>query len=265
MLYIEQENEQYCVKAGQFIIIYPEVPHRGFLPCNSPTDFQWVHFYTTGSFHYGRKSLTDVKINRGNPQVYYQKKPFHLSLPKYGTVPEMFRYQLQSLLADISMVKEDKYCHSKKYLKSDMVDFERQLSFTNLIAIIFREYNKASRSNRASEEVRDYLLEHYKENVSITRIAESLSYSASHLIRYFKKDYQLTPLQFVTALRIRDSLSLLKDTDKPIYEIGEEIGFNSSAYFIKQFKSLTGHTPSEFRKAPTYDFRLFPDEYHKDV
>jgi YesN/AraC family two-component response regulator len=41
---------------------------------------------------------------------------------------------------------------------------------------------------------------------------------------------------------------LLIQTDLTVQEIGFKVGYNAPAYFIKQFKSKSGYTPSDYRR-----------------
>lgn len=59
----------------------------------------------------------------------------------------------------------------------------------------------------------------------------------------------MSPLAYLTSLRIEKSQELLLTTQKTIAKIAEESGFLSNEVFIRTFKKETGITPGEFRKA----------------
>ncbi|WP_422836432.1 helix-turn-helix domain-containing protein [Yersinia ruckeri] len=46
-------------------------------------------------------------------------------------------------------------------------------------------------------------------------------------------------------LRMRHALSLIVSSRKNLYSISEEIGYNSTSYFIKNFKDYYGVTPKK--------------------
>ena len=51
-LYMEENNKRYTVDERQFLILLPNRLHKGYKCCDKPTNFFWLHFYTTGSFSY---------------------------------------------------------------------------------------------------------------------------------------------------------------------------------------------------------------------
>ncbi|MDR0543056.1 MAG: response regulator [Dysgonamonadaceae bacterium] len=59
-----------------------------------------------------------------------------------------------------------------------------------------------------------------------------------------------TPNDFIMNIRLKKSLSLLKENPRTsISDIAIQSGFNEPAYFIKRFKKLYGQTPLQYRKS----------------
>ena len=52
--------------------------------------------------------------------------------------------------------------------------------------------------------------------------------------------------------RIKTAKILLTTSNQDISFIGGQVGFNSTAYFIKVFKEATGETPMQYRKSHTF-------------
>jgi YesN/AraC family two-component response regulator len=67
--------------------------------------------------------------------------------------------------------------------------------------------------------------------------------------RYFKKYTKKTFTQFVNEFRIREAIRLIGLGNKSITEISLEVGFNNFSYFNKQFKRVTGKSPSKYKKS----------------
>jgi len=67
--------------------------------------------------------------------------------------------------------------------------------------------------------------------------------------RYFKKYTKKTFTQFVNDFRIRQAIRLIAVGDKSISEIASEVGYNNFSHFNKQFKKVTGETPSKYKKS----------------
>jgi AraC-like DNA-binding protein len=91
------------------------------------------------------------------------------------------------------------------------------------------------------------LNEEYHSLQSLEEIAAHVQLSKYHFGRLFKKSTGLAPMEYVTKVRIEKAIILLRTTDCSIEEIAEQIGYSSSSYFIKVFRSWVGFSPGEFR------------------
>lgn len=99
-----------------------------------------------------------------------------------------------------------------------------------------------------AEKLKKLLLEAYDKEINLKELSNSLGASSHHLERLFKQYNGLTPVQYITKLRINRSLILLDKGDKDILEIAYISGFKSLSNFYKQFKKYTGSAPKEYRK-----------------
>lgn len=93
----------------------------------------------------------------------------------------------------------------------------------------------------------DYLDLHYTENIKLEQISKDLFVSPSTLSHVLKKETGLSPIQYMLQRKIGEAQSLLMDTDLPINEIEENLGFSSSCHFSATFKKYMGISPREFR------------------
>lgn len=250
-LYLAQDGREFVLEAGQYVILYPETQHKGSRVCTEVTRYYWLHFYTEGAFSYTEVRPKAQSIPRANPRTYYKKESFQIIMPRSGTVLLHERKEVEGHWASLSQVHIDKYAGTKRYPSITRSQLEQQAAFLRLLTLLFRPYTQRQEACSAAREMRDYLLVYYKEDYSLEQLSQQFSYSASHLIRTFRKTYGVSPGQYVLQLRIYAALHLLVDTDLPIYCISEEVGFRSPAYFIKQFKYYTHVTPTEYRRDPS--------------
>ena len=86
-------------------------------------------------------------------------------------------------------------------------------------------------------------------NLNIEELARELYTNYSLFRRAFKKYTGLSPMQYHTALRMKQAVHLLTNTELSVKEISFNLGFCSVFYFSKLFKEKTGRTPSEFRRS----------------
>lgn len=78
--------------------------------------------------------------------------------------------------------------------------------------------------------------------------AERLFLSPNRLSTIVKDFSGQTIMEWIDRRTIQRAKVLLCFTDKPIYEIGMDLGFNNPAFFAKFFKRETGVTPREYRR-----------------
>jgi AraC-like DNA-binding protein len=88
----------------------------------------------------------------------------------------------------------------------------------------------------------------YPEELDLHELSLSTRMSIEHLIRLFRRDEGVTPMQYLWSYRIKQGLDLLRGSGLTIGEIAERTGFKTSFHFARLVKKQTGQTPSEIRK-----------------
>ncbi len=98
------------------------------------------------------------------------------------------------------------------------------------------------------QEVQNYIRDHYSEKVTLEQLAEVSDINKFYLIRIFKQNTGLSPIDYLIHVRIEESEKLLIHTDEQIADISAKVGFNSPSHFTKAFRMINHITPSQFRK-----------------
>ena len=122
---------------------------------------------------------------------------------------------------------------------------------TNLIESICDKSIDWKKQTTADSEKLTMLIEFFteqKESVSLKSLARSLNYSVSQTNRLLKNKYGTSFQELRNEVRISKSKYYLSQTDIPIDEISEIIGFKRRKYFDSFFKNQVGVTPLKFRK-----------------
>jgi AraC-like DNA-binding protein len=101
------------------------------------------------------------------------------------------------------------------------------------------------------EDIKKYILDHYKESVSLNDLSIYIERTPNHISHLFKSVTRLSPIDFLHQVRISKAKELMFDKMMPISEIAEETGFCDQAYFNRIFKKLTGCSPTAFLKGRT--------------
>lgn len=98
----------------------------------------------------------------------------------------------------------------------------------------------------------DYIELNYARNLNVSDIATALGISRKHLYAIFNDVLKIAPKQYLIYYRIERACVRLKSTTQPVQDIAESVGYANQFYFAKEFKRLTGMTPSEYRKDPEH-------------
>ncbi|GAB3742440.1 helix-hairpin-helix domain-containing protein [Spirosoma lituiforme] len=93
-----------------------------------------------------------------------------------------------------------------------------------------------------------YMTKHPAEKITIAQLADLAHLSPYHFIRLFRSAYELTPLQYLTRLRLKKASLLLKKSDVTVVNIVPQCGFENDSAFIRLFRKEFRMTPIAYRK-----------------
>ena len=120
---------------------------------------------------------------------------------------------------------------------SKEVEFLTNLSFLG---------NPTSSESKKLETVFQYMLDHHQQTIKLEEVAKVANLSVSAFCRFFKLRTRKTFSQFVNEFRISVACKKLLLDDFSISEVCYEVGFTNLSNFNRQFKKITGYTPSQY-------------------
>lgn len=84
----------------------------------------------------------------------------------------------------------------------------------------------------------------------LAELAEMACLSSRHFTRRFRQDFGCTPHAYLQARRLDAARGLLRDADRRVAGVADELGFSSPAAFSRWFTRLAGVSPRAFRDDP---------------
>ncbi len=102
--------------------------------------------------------------------------------------------------------------------------------------------------NTSFDKALKYIEEHYMEEITLEKVSEYIGVSCGYLSSIFKKENDVSFVTHLRNRRIEEAIKLLTTTNKKVYEVAENCGFQTPRYFSEIFKSTVGMTPLEYRK-----------------
>jgi YesN/AraC family two-component response regulator len=110
-------------------------------------------------------------------------------------------------------------------------------------AVTLNQYHKIQQAVR-------FINDNYRTDIRLDAVAREAGMSPSHFSRIFKKVMDLSYQDYLNNRRITKAKNLLRTSAQSVAEIATSLGFADSTGFGRNFKKLTGQTPSAYRSLP---------------
>lgn len=115
----------------------------------------------------------------------------------------------------------------------------------SFVSVLFPGDNSAD--NNVIQAAIDYMEQHYKEEITLTEVAEHVYLNPAYFSSIFKQSTGISFKEKLTNLRIEEARRMLVETNASIVSIALSCGFSNQSYFSKVFKAKTGFSPKSFR------------------
>ena len=102
-------------------------------------------------------------------------------------------------------------------------------------------------AHREIEAVKQYIYEHYKEELSIDILAKLVYMAPSYLSAIFKKETGQNLSKFIKEYRMEKAKDMLENTHMKIVNVSEAVGYPNVSYFCQSFREFFGVSPQKFR------------------
>lgn len=240
---------------------------------NQPVEFHHasMRYFKEGEYHITRVCVDDVllmvyegvlrfeedgRLYEVHPGEYhiqkhgsFQRGTEASSVPKYlyvhfwgewakGTdmMPRNGKFSCEKLFE--LMEKMDVLSHSESTLT------ERSSIFLQILTILYHANQVYGLVNHMA----DHITKNVQYPVPLAELSEKFNYSKNHIINLFKKEYGVTPYDYLSKKRIEKAQWLLESTGDTMDSIASKCGFSDYSHLYKAFVKATGQTPGAWRK-----------------
>jgi two-component system response regulator YesN len=121
----------------------------------------------------------------------------------------------------------------------------------HLISSTIDYVSEVEQSDSIVQRAKNYVHEHYAEDISRTEIAESVFLTPEYMAKMFKKETGVSLKQYISDYRVKVAKELLASPGVRISDVASEVGFDNFSYFSTVFKKTTGYTPNEYHAMTT--------------
>ena len=124
--------------------------------------------------------------------------------------------------------------------------------FMQIVCTLSRNYENCSSTNSQSllrlAEAISHLERYYDEPISLVELARIAKMPTRSFQRAFKISMGVTPITFRNQVRVSRAVELLRNKEMSITDVAFELKYEDSSYFTRQFKTIVGMTPKEYRR-----------------
>ena len=99
--------------------------------------------------------------------------------------------------------------------------------------------------------VQKYINSHIEDRLSLNEVAAVFGLSPNYSSSLFKKTCNIGFSEYITQKKVARAKALLLEQDMKIYEVADQLGFESAFYFSKVFKKVEGLSPREYVQEKT--------------
>ena len=159
------------------------------------------------------------------------------------------RYVLQKVSHMPDLQKTVQFIHRHQNDPEKL--FEVLSRFYGLCAALFAPlaHSPAPRLSPRIRLAAEHIRAHYREPITVEALAELCCMSESHFYSCFHREVGMPPIAYKHRIAITAAERLLTaNDDMSIEEVSGLVGFESSAYFRRVFKTLTGVSPRSYRR-----------------
>lgn len=150
-------------------------------------------------------------------------------------------------------------------------EIDRLYSCGNIMDILkvtednIREYEKflersMSESRNEVAAVKNYIYQHYGEDLNLEMLAEKVYLSSGYLSFIFKKETGMNLNRFIKVFRMEKAGEFLRDTNMKVAQISEKVGFANVSYFCRSFREYYGCSPESYRKGTGGDEEISSED-----
>lgn len=222
---VKLNNETLICRENDILLFPPGCPHNyGRDPRCEQWDHLWIYFiprpYWIDWLKWDRK-WHQVSITQTNDSLFVEMlKNIFLDVIRLYSSPD----KIDSILAMNSLEKALLYCFKKQPIS-----------------------NHSSVDPRINA-ICQYLDEHLEDKISINDLSAKAFLSPSRLAHLFRQETGMTISKWRETQRVSRATMLLQNTQLPISQIAQLVGYDDALYFSRLFHSHHNVSPREYRK-----------------
>lgn len=221
-LTIDYASEHYDLSKGDVFFFYPQVLYHS--TSTNGCSFHFIHF--------------DAVLGNNCQALHFYHFDGYYPAGKTDS-------SLSSLISSVAST------HKKEPFSEWEIHGSLILYLSNIMKMKYQEDGDDAISIHNSamarlQPVLIYINHHLSEPIYIQELAASINLSEKYFITFFKKTMGITPIQFITQVKMKKALEYLHEQNYSVKEVASMVGYTDIYTFSKVFKRIYGVAPTKF-------------------
>ncbi len=253
------------IKISTIRHMYPE--NAGFFIDRKEGHRNWsfLHFHQSVEiFLDGKTVVTEphsvILYRPGTPQYFFSRENlihdwFHFKdesgeIPIQALQPDTIYYPSCHNLIPKMVAELETEFFAANFASEILIDAKIKEFLIRLERDLFAKESISKINDETLEKfrfLRGELFSNLEKRVSVEEMAREVNLSPSRFFALYKSIFGTSPTADLIHARIRSAKNKLIYTNDRIEDIAAALGYDNTTHFIRQFKSRTGKTPSEYR------------------
>lgn len=246
--YYQKERCKYGVSDESFLLLNEGTAYSSYIEPGEIVESLTINFNINYQSDVGRVVLAgndrifDDPFTNGSRGMVLEEKLF-----SHNSTVSPLVYKIKKLTANFeenaNTINETLYFLLEALLLSDaaLLNEIKEVSAVKL--------STKKEMYRRLNEVRDYIDSCFNEDISLEALSKIALMSPFHLLRQFRKNYHITPHQYLINRRLERAKHSIAHSNASVADISLMIGFRDASSFSKLFKQRFGLSPQQYRLA----------------
>lgn len=218
---LNYRGSRLVIPERHIVAINPAEVHTGFSGCDQGWTYRMFYFDT---------ALVSSVVQDVNPKL----QPFLAS----------------AVINDEALFQRLRQLHLS--LDQDSLVLSKQSLLVIALSELFERHGeqrvadmKVYKEQQKNNRLRDYMLAHWQQNISLEQLEVLSGLSKYQLIRSFSQQFGVTPHQFLLLVKVHNAKQLLGDGLSCV-NTALECGFFDQSHLTRNFKRVFGITPKSY-------------------
>ena len=233
---------------------------------NAECEYYYVHFMADN------KQIEELDVDEDEYlSLISTKRSNNLKTAFYS--PDCYDYMNVYIRRHTRILSKGLFDYIVTALKNNIIDeegkmanrrFEISAAFSDILFKIEGSCEKRLDARYATvDKILDYIEQNYNLPFGSEDIERDLFLNFDYANRLFSSTVGYSIIKYRNIVRINNAKALIRTSNRPLSEIGAEVGFENGYYFSRAFKKIEGISPSDYKHKNSYG-EIKKERYEKD-